>query len=157
MLGLEALIAWLGSSALNQYIVSHSYVWPTLESLHFIGLSLLFGAMLVIDLSVLGLAGKVSFTSLKKFVLVSVVGFMINLITGIGFIFGDPSRYFSNPSFVLKMLCVWLALLNAWYFSAKVRSLSSQGFPLSLKMSAGASLALWCLVLILGRFIPYVE
>lgn len=157
MLQLETLSQWLADTKLNDFIISNSYVWPSLESLHFIGLSLLFGAMLLVDLSALGLMGNVAYQGLKKFVGVAVIGFSINLLTGVGFVIGDPSRYFANPAFALKMLCVGLALFNACYFANKVKKLATEVLPVSLKISAGLSLCLWLAVMVLGRFMPYVE
>lgn len=170
---IQSIVQWMSESALNHYIVTHSYVWPTLESLHFIGLCLLFGSLLLIDLRVLGVAKMVRFEAVERFLLVSVTGFVINLTTGVTFLFGDPSRYFVNPSFQLKMLCIVLALLNALYFSLRMKkhseSLSTkQGegemalsidmvMPIDMKLAAGLSLALWVAVIVFGRLIPYVE
>ncbi|MBD5771536.1 hypothetical protein [Marinomonas colpomeniae] len=170
---IQSIVQWMSESALNHYIVTHSYVWPTLESLHFIGLCLLFGSLLLIDLRALGVAKTVPFEAVEKFLLVSITGFVINLSTGIAFIFGDPDRYFVNPSFQLKILCIVLALLNALYFSLRMKkhsdSISSeQGeggmalsidmvLPIDMKLAAGLSLVLWVAVIVFGRLIPYVE
>ncbi|MGJ8647025.1 MAG: hypothetical protein ACSHXJ_09020 [Marinomonas colpomeniae] len=170
---IQFIVQWMSESALNHYIVTHSYVWPTLESLHFIGLCLLFGSLLLIDLRALGVAKTVPFEAVEKFLLVSITGFMINLTTGIAFLFGDPSRYFVNPSFQLKMLCIILALLNALYFSLQMKK-HNESFsieqeesetelpvgiilPINMKWAAGLSLALWVAVIVFGRLIPYVE
>ena len=176
---IQSIVQWMSDSALNHYIVAHSYVWPTLESLHFIGLCLLFGSLLLIDLRVLGVAQTVPYRAVEKFIIVSIIGFAINLTTGVAFLFGDPERYFVNPSFQLKILCIILALLNALYFSLRMKKyhepLSSDQeesekvlpvdttlsiemkLPVDIKLTAGLSLALWVAVIILGRFIPYVE
>lgn len=163
----HSIVQWMSESEFNHYIVTHSYVWPTLESLHFIGLCLLFGSLLLIDLRALGVAQTVPFSAFEKFIIVSITGFLINLTTGIAFLFGDPDRYFVNPSFQLKMLCILLALLNALYFSLRMKKHSEsfspeQGesdmaLPVDMKIAAGLSLVLWVAVIVFGRFIPYVE
>ncbi|RBP85815.1 hypothetical protein EBI01_01680 [Marinomonas rhizomae] len=164
---IQSIVQWMSESNLNHYIITHSYVWPTLESLHFIGLCLLFGSLLFIDLRALGLARMIPFPAVEPFILVSLIGFFINLATGVAFLFGDPSRYFINPSFQLKMLCIILALLNALYFSLRMKKRRNadaieQGgnevvMPLDMKLAAGVSLALWIAVIVFGRLIPYVE
>ncbi|MFT2096925.1 hypothetical protein ACMUMQ_01090 [Marinomonas sp. 2405UD66-6] len=155
---IQTLVQWMSDTALNHYIVNHSYVWPSLESLHFIGLCLLFGSLLLIDLRALGVASTVPFSAVEKFILVSISGFVINLTTGIAFLFGDPDRYFDNPSFQLKMLCILLALLNALYFSWRLKKRSdTEKFSADMKFAAGFSLVLWVAVIVFGRLIPYVE
>jgi len=170
---IQSIVQWMSESALNQYIVTHSYVWPTLESLHFIGLCLLFGSLLLIDLRALGVAKTVPFEAVENFLLVSITGFVINLTTGVAFLFGDPTRYFVNPSFQLKMLCIVLALLNALYFSWRMKKHrrffaieqeesetevpAGKVLPVDMKWAAGLSLALWVAVIVFGRLIPYVE
>lgn len=155
---IQAIAEWMSDTSLNHYIVNHSYVWPTLECLHFIGLCLLFGSLLLIDLRALGVASTLPFSAVEKFILVSISGFGINLITGIAFLFGDPGRYFENPSFQLKMLCILLALLNALYFSWRMKKRSDiEKFSVDMKFAAGFSLVLWIAVIVFGRLIPYVE
>lgn len=55
-------------SEFNDYVMTHSYVWSTLESLYFIGLCLLFGSLLLIDLRALGVAQTVPFSAVENVV-----------------------------------------------------------------------------------------
>ena len=50
----EILIQLIEGSAINSWILSHGWLWPFSEILHFIGLSLLLGGMLIIDLRLMG-------------------------------------------------------------------------------------------------------
>ena len=60
------LAQFLSDTALHTWIVGQAWLWPVLEITHFIGLTLLIGGLLVVDLRVLGvsastpLAGDVS-------------------------------------------------------------------------------------------------
>lgn len=153
---IQCMTQWMSESALHHYIVAHSYVWPTLESLHFIGLCLLFGSLLLIDLRALGVSAATPFEVVEKFLFVAITGFVINLSTGIAFLFGDPERYFDNPSFQLKMVCIVLALLNAVYFSLSMKKRHKR-ITVDMKWAAALSLVLWVAVIVFGRLIPYVE
>jgi len=171
---LQNLVNWMSDSTLNHYINIYSWVWPTLESLHFIGLCLLFGSLLVIDLRIIGVASHVPLKAIEKFIIIILIGFGINFTTGIIFLFGDPSRYFVNPSFQIKMLLILLAIINAFYFSVRLKQYyihsgssdtqqsddkqqNSVRLPLDIKLLACLSLLLWLGVIIFGRLIPYVE
>ena len=46
-------------SALAQFVVANAWVFPTLETLHFLGLIILIGSLFVIDLRLLGLAARI--------------------------------------------------------------------------------------------------
>lgn len=158
------VIQWMISSSLNHFINSYSWIWPALESLHFIGLCMLVGSLLVVDLKIIGFNKGTFFGSIKNFIFVTLIGFTINLITGIAFLFGDPNRYFFNPSFQLKMLLIFLAIVNALYLSFRMHKIKlvgqmyqSTSTPIDIKIVAGFSLILWACVIVLGRFIPYVE
>ena len=50
---MNEIIDWLTATPLNSFITNNSWVWPTLESIHFLGLCLLFGSLLIIDLSLI--------------------------------------------------------------------------------------------------------
>ena len=95
-----------------------------------------------------------------RLLVIVICAFIVNLVTGILFIFGDPGRYFINIGFQLKMLFMLLAGLNALWYTFKVQPniIGSIDFaPTGATRIAGSlSLIFWFLVLILGRLIPYV-
>jgi len=138
------------------------WLFPTLETLHFIGLILLLGALLIMDLRYLGLASRAPLSAVMRYLPVAVLGFTINLATGILFVVSDPFRYVPNPAFQLKMLAVLLSGINALWFKFAVDWHEVAANPeytpgRTVRLIAGISLALWMAVIVLGRFIPYVE
>lgn len=159
----ETAIALLEASSLNHWIKMHSWVWPTLEMLHFFGLCLVLGSLLIVDLSVIGFARDISLRLVDKFIIATLIGFAINLITGALFVIGDPARYFVNIAFQIKILLILLAGLNALYFTLRVRPRIAAGahnfrdLSLDARISTGLSLTFWTCIIVLGRFIPYVE
>ena len=91
-----------------------------------------------------------------------IFGFLLNLITGIFFIYGDPSRYAINIGFQIKLILILLAGCNAAIYHFRVEGYaldlgsSSMRPPLTIKLVGLTSLGLWTAVLLLGRLIPYV-
>ncbi|MFN0002443.1 MAG: hypothetical protein ACKVOF_06580 [Pseudohongiellaceae bacterium] len=148
---------WMGTAMRDIF-----WMWPLMENFHFLGLSILFGGLVAIDLRVIGVARFVPMKAALTLIPYVMIGFAINLITGIFFFSGDPFRYFYNLSFQWKMALVFLAGINALWFwfgeHAKLSKLADgeqADFP--AKVIAAISLALWVGVIILGRLIPYLE
>ena len=159
---IETLTKEIVASQLSQWIQATYWLWPVLEIIHFFGLTLLMGGLIIVDLRMIGFFPSVSLQGVKKLLPFVVFGFLLNLITGIFFIFGDPSRYAINVGFQIKLILILLAGGNAAIYHFKVESYvpdlrsSSRRPPLAVKLVGLTSLGLWTAVLLLGRLIPYV-
>jgi hypothetical protein len=132
-----------------------------MEIIHFIGLSLLLGGLLVIDLRMAGHFRSLNPSATHKLLPVVFIGFGLNLITGLLFFCGDPLRYAVNISFQIKLVLIILAGLNALLFYWKISPVMhtwdpAAPSPASAKFVAYGSLTLWTGVLLCGRLIPYV-
>jgi hypothetical protein len=156
------LLVWMETSALGQFMRASAWAFPAAEILHFMGLSLLIGSLMVVDLRLLGLAPNIPLRIAYRFLPITAAGFAINAATGTLFLFSDPSRYYPNLAFRIKMLLVLLAALNALWFKLAVHARApatpdSGAAGATAKVIAALSLALWIGVIVMGRFIPYLE
>ena len=158
---MEAFAQMIVGGSLNTFIQDTYWLWPVMEISHFIGLSLLLGGLLVIDLRMAGHFRSFDPVATHRLLPLVIIGFGINLITGILFFYGDPLRYSINIGFQIKMGLVLLAGLNAMLYYWKIDPIM-QGWdgdtpsPNLAKFVAYTSLILWTGVLICGRLIPYV-
>ncbi len=159
---IETLTQEIMSSQLSQWIQAAYWLWPVLEIIHFFGLTLLMGGLIIVDLRMIGFFPKISLQGVKKLLPLVVFGFLLNLITGVFFIYGDPSRYAINIGFQIKLILILLAGCNAAIYHFKIESYvlklgsSFKRPPLAVKLVGFTSLSLWTGVLLLGRLIPYV-
>ena len=158
---MNSTIEWMQGTWINQLAVGYAWSWPTLETLHFFGMCLLFGALIIMDLRLIGYEKAAAIVDTDKLYPIALVGFGINLITGIIFCFGDPGRYFINWSFQLKMILVVLAGLNFLFYKLRVEHMlvavgPGEDPPAIAKTVGAASLILWLGVLSFGRLIPYL-
>jgi hypothetical protein len=158
---MQQLIEWLQHTALHDGLNNSFWAWPLLEILHFMGLSLLLGALIVFDLCVAGLFPSLPAATLRALPVLMMGGFAINFTSGVLFFIGDPGRYVINVGFQIKMLLVLLAGLNAvWFMRRFGRALpgwrSAADVPRLARVLAIISLCAWVGVLLLGRLIPYV-
>ncbi len=134
-------------------------VFSICETVHFVGLCLLIGAILVFDLRMLGVLKRGSLKSALNYTHIAAFGLALNAASGLVLFSNKPSNYVANPAFQLKMLFLLLALLNVVWFETverrKVMALAEgESTELGTKMAAGLSLLLWFGVIILGRWLP---
>ena len=154
---------WLGSTQLSWFVTHHAWVWPTCEVFHFLGMSLLLGCVGLLDARLLGIWTAPAVVGINVLVRWGVVGFLINVITGLVFFIADPLQYANNPGFQLKMLFVLFAGWNVIMFyatgiAAQIESLDEhEEAPVAAKVFAGTSLVLWVGTLFLGRLLPYLR
>lgn len=143
----------------GSFVTDTKWVWPTCETLHFIGLTLLLGVVLLVDLRVLGLMKGVSFASLHRLLPWAAFGFGVNVITGLLFFVGIPKQYTGNVSFYWKIALVMLAGLNALYFTVLEepwRLGPGDDAPLTAKFAAASAMVLWIGVLYCGSMLPFL-
>lgn len=153
---------WLEGTSLSRFVIHYAWVWPTMETLHFIGLALLVGNIGVLDLRLLGMAKALPVAPFHRLVRYGVYGFIINMVTGILFFVGRPLQYVDNPAFGFKMLFVVAAGVNVALFklTGVARTCDLLGpwedAPGPAKVIAATSLLLWIGVMFWGRMLPYL-
>jgi hypothetical protein len=155
---LEAIKA----SSIGAFVRDTPWAFPTLQSLHFIGMTLLIGVVGLIDLRVLGIAKSLPLRPLHRFLPLAFVGFGINLVTGIFFFCHDPYVYAFNPSFRIKMLLILLAGVNAlWFQIGFFLDLEKWGPNIEAsrlaKVVSAISILLWIAVITGGRYIAFTN
>ena len=145
--------------SIGLFVNGHSWVWPTCETLHFIGLSLLFTVVLIVDLRLLGMAKKFSFAALYQLLPLGILGFSMNLVTGMLFFIASPEQYVKNVSFHWKILFVMLAGINALYFMLVEEPWAigpGDDAPAFAKFAAASAIFLWVGVLFFGHMLPFL-
>jgi hypothetical protein len=136
-----------------------SWGWPVIESVHFIGLSLLFGSIAAWDLRLLGLVKRVPISAFHRLVPVAVLGFVINATTGFMFLTGFPDQYVYNRAFHIKLLFLAIAGLNVLLFYVttfrRLKAGSAEPDPFSARIAGAISLICWTSVIFWGRMITF--
>jgi len=143
----------------GSFVLDHTWMWPTCETLHFIGLSLLFGVAAVVDLRMLGMMKNVPFPALHRLLPWGILGFGINLITGMLFFVGASEQYTQNPVFQWKLVLMMLAAVNVLYFTVfeEVWVVGpGEDAPLLAKSVAASALVLVFGVMYCGRMLPFL-
>jgi hypothetical protein len=152
---------WIRATTLHRFVLDNYWMWPSLETAHYIGLSLLLGTVGLFDLRLLGVAKAIPPAALHKLIPIGIAGYTINILTGITFFSAFPEQYFYNPAFWWKGLFMAIAGMNvaAFYLSSAFAGVNTlpafADAPPRAKLIAGVSLSAWIAVLVCGRYLTF--
>ena len=155
----EVVPSFLKAVTLQAMVTDHVWVWPGLEALHFIGLAVLFGVIVVVNARLLGAIRQVPFAALHRLIPWGVLALGVNVITGMLFLIATPEQYADNISFHWKMGLFMLAGVNLLYLTkaeGPFRIGANDAVPISIKAMAVSSVLLWAGVMYFGRMLPFI-
>ena len=157
---IEPALDWMRATAISQWVTGGPWIWPILETLHFTGLGVLIGGLIVMDLRLIGYKRGLPLRTVHKIMPLVFIGFGINACTGFLFVMGNPHRYAVNYAFQAKVVLLLLAGLNALWFRLKVSPqmkdwTETTRSPVLAKVMGTASLILWFGIGIHGRLITF--
>src|SRR5262245_8476414 len=155
----------LEASGLGVAMRQWLWLYPSVETVHIVGIGLLFGSIAVLDLRLLGLSRHIPVRTLAKHVLPwTAASFLLIIPSGLLMFTAHATEFIDSGVFVLKMSLIMLAGLNAALFhtltfrtadvwdSEETRKL---GPPPSARAAGAISLLLWISVIACGRLLAY--
>lgn len=157
---LDELLGILAASPVATALKASRYVYPAVNAVHIMGLATLFGAILALDLRLLGVAPRVPAGPLAVHLPpIAAAGFVVAMLTGVLLFSVEPLDYAANSAFLTKITLVASGVLHALavHVSPGWRNLVGGDGEISrgLKFSAAASLAIWTAAIVAGRFIAF--
>ena len=159
---LSGFLQSLAASALATRIRESLLLFPMLESFHVVGLGLVFGTILIIDLRLLGWAStQRPFERLASDILKwTWAAFALTALTGSLMFLTNAPVYFHNSYFRIKMLLLLLAGVNMFVFERTARRTihtwdKSPSAPPAGRRVAALSLVMWIAIIVMGRLIGF--
>ncbi len=135
------------------------WVYPLVNAGHIFGLAMIFGAILPMDLRLIGFWPGTDYRQLARILVpVAVSGVLLALVTGIALFSARPLDYAYKPLFQIKMIIIVITFFNALLLH---HSQAWKTIPIGnhksirLQMSGIMSVVGWASVIILGRFLGY--
>ena len=157
-----SLLDWLERSSLAVQIRDSLFAFPLIESAHVVGLTLVFGTIVIVDLRLLGVASTHrSFQRLATDVFRWTWGaFALTALTGMLMFITNAVVYFHNVYFRAKVVLLVLAGINMLVFELTARRTvqrwdRSPSAPTAGKIVATLSLVIWVAVIFAGRMIGF--
>jgi hypothetical protein len=151
--------SWITAMSVQALVTENTWLWPALEALHFIGLWLLFGVVLLVNLRMLGMMKAVSFAALHRLLPWAMLGLGINIISGMMWVISTPEQYMTNVSFFWKIGFLLIAGLNLLYLTAFDEAWTvgpNEDASFGNKAIAFSAIACWVCVMYFGRMLPFL-
>jgi len=149
----------LTAKAVGHWVTDQTYVWPASETLHFMGLWLIFGIILLVNLRLLGFMPSIPYSAVHRLLPWAALGFMVNVITGMLFVTATPDQYGENISFLWKIIFLVVAgfnLLYATVFEGPWHVEAGQKAPLRVRIAGASAIIAWGGVMYFGRMLPFL-
>jgi hypothetical protein len=151
------LLTFLEENALSVFIREFPSVFgfPTILFLHTLGLAMVAGVSIAVDLWVLrggAASGRLHIIGLAR---VMWLGFGINLVSGVALLLAYPAKALTNWVFYFKMLLVLLAVWVAARINRELMAAAQPSAAFDARRWATASLLLWSGAIVTGRLLAY--
>jgi uncharacterized protein DUF6644 len=157
-LNVPGFVEWVASSALSKAISTSTWAFAVIESVHLLALAVIGGAVLIVDLKLLGfgirtLGLEEIARDAQRWFLGS---WLVMIVTGLLLFWSEPQKLYYSTPFAVKMLCLLLGTIFALTVRRKV-TLAGEGrvSPAMMKLVALVSLTLWFGVGAGGRWIGF--
>ena len=156
-------IQWLNDTPFSIYLRESEIAFPVSEAIHLIGLGISVGAIMWVDLRLLGLVLTKDRVSdvLARLERWAIPGFIIMFVSGILLFLGKPVDYYYVTAFRIKIVLLPLAGLNVVFFHKrvfpKVATLADgdTSVPWQGRLVGATSLVFWIVITVLGRWTAY--
>lgn len=138
---------------------SDTLAYSTILALHTFGMSFLVGLSTMIALRVLGFAASLPLAPMKRFFVLIVTGFWVNVATGVVLLILAPREFLTNVDFYIKLAAiagavVSLRLLRTTAFGEQANQ-DTGCVPMKAKVFASTMLICWGIAITAGRLTAY--
>ena len=136
------------------WIATHPYAYPLLEALHIVGIALLLGSLVLLELRVWGFGVALPIEPLARLARpLTLAGFALAATSGSLMFASQAGDLIANRIFVIKMGLVMLAGLNAASFHARG---GPKRIDRTARLQTLLSVGIWVAVIFCGRWIAYL-
>ncbi|WKL56156.1 DUF2214 domain-containing protein [Asticcacaulis sp. ZE23SCel15] len=147
---------WFGAAWLRASPVAYIFV----NASHILSIGLILGAILPLDLRLMGAFRSVPLNLIGPFLLrCAMTGVALAFVTGLWLFSVAPADYLANQAFLVKAGLLAVAIFNIGFQHvnpAFTRALRGGPLTAGVKLSACASFILWLSILVAGRWIGFI-
>lgn len=154
------VLEWIGALPFAVALRRSANLYIYVNAAHILSIGLIVGAILPLDLRLIGLFPKVPVVAIGPFLSrAAAVGIALAIVTGFCLFSVNPLEYAGNPAFLAKISLLALGIANAGllHLTPQWRA-AVKGGPLSLRvrLSAVLSLMVWTGAVLAGRWIGFL-
>ena len=153
---MDEVLAAIQQSALSQAIRYSQWRYAAVNTAHIFGIALLVGAILPMDLRLLGFHRRLPHRELARLLVpVAGVGLAIAVTAGVGLFVVRAKEYGVHPLLQIKIPLVLLGTAAALVFHARAGAWLDRATPAQARFHGALSVGCWMGALVLGRMIAY--
>lgn len=158
------LCSWLEATPFAMAIAESEWMFPTIETVHVLALTLVIGAIAMLDLRLIGVSRRdMRVMQLSDETLPWVwMAFVVAAITGTLMFVSAATKYYNNVPFRIKMVLLVLAGINMAVFHFGAWKMvhhwnTTLPTPRAARFAGGLSLLFWIGVVVAGRWVGFVN
>jgi hypothetical protein len=161
---MDRFLAFVEGGELSNWIRGSEsiFAFPTIITLHTLGMGFLAGGSAAIDLRILGFAPGISL--MARFLPLLWLAFAVNAVSGVLLLVAYPTKALTNPVFYIKLCLITLAMWLVHRIGRIVMRAPDSGqdgssipLPKHARELAAASLAAWIALITAGRLLAYTH
>jgi len=150
------ILQWLEFTGLAQWVLGSNYGYYVLLMFHSIGMALVVGVILMLDMRLLGYGTGLPVIAFDRLISVGWIGFLVNAGSGALLYISAATRYTINLPFLIKMVLIALGGWTIWYLGRMIRQAGPEmRFADNAKTVAILSMVFWIGAIVAGRVIAY--
>ncbi|MDX1405234.1 MAG: hypothetical protein R3192_11885 [Woeseiaceae bacterium] len=153
---------WLESTALAIWVGESLWGYPIMLGTHAVGLAIVVGIFVMLDLRMLGVIRGISFHAFLSLFRLAWIGFLFNAISGSALFTSQASTFVESTPFLIKISAVLAGVILGVIIQQRVRlrvadwDSDDANIESSATFLAIASLICWIGAIIAGRLIAYL-
>jgi hypothetical protein len=161
-MSLLTICQWIDNTRLNAVMRQSIWLFHAFDTIHTLGIVLVAGTLILVDLRLLGLGLRSIPVSQLVFRIVPCTqwGFGLMLVSGAALFSSEAVKMYYSPAFRIKVVLLLLAGINALFFQQTIyRDVAEWDAasvpPPRARLAGLLSLVLWIGIIAAGRFIAY--
>jgi hypothetical protein len=150
-------LVWLEATGLAEWVRSGNSGYPSMIALHALGMAVMVGLSLVLDLRVLGWFAGIPLQALQRFFGLAWLGFGINFLSGSALFSAQATSYIVDWVFMTKMALVLVGAVTAGILQPAVAKAGPGGqLAGGTKAVAAFAIVVWIVAIVMGRLTAYL-
>ena len=155
------VMIWLEETGLADWVRRSAFGYPSMITLHSIGMAIMVGLSITLNLRILGSFKSIPYATLHGYLRLAWVGFIINFLSGCCLFAASAATFGTQTSFLLKISLVFLGAISVGWLQRLVGDNAGDWTngpvaPGIVRNVALGSTIVWVSATIVGRMTAYI-
>lgn len=157
-----SVFEWLEGTQVALWVGESLWGYPLLLGVHIVGLAVVAGIFLMLDLRVLGLAGSLEYGAFRDLFPLAWAGLALNAMSGLALFSSQATTFILSPPFLVKIGCIAIGVVLAVMLRRRLTAEAAAWDEVGASGGDAArpvavlSLVAWVGAIIAGRLIAYL-